>query len=445
MRRSELALFGGPKAVQSNPKDIFTWPIITKEDRKAVLDVLNRGAMSQLGETKQFEKEFAAWQGTKHALAHSTGTAAIEGAMFGCKIGRGDEVICPSLTYWASALPVFNLGATVVFAEVEPLSLCLDPKDIEHRITRHTKAILVVHYCAHPADMDPIMRIARKHKLKVIEDVSHAQGGLYKGRRLGTIGDVGAMSLMTEKSLPIGEGGILVTNDTEIYERAIAWGHYERFGYEGPMRTKYLNPMSGLPLGGHKYRMHQMSSAVGRVQLRHYDKRCAEIRDAFNRFWDLLDGAPGVRAHRVDESTGSNMAGWYAPHGHYLPEELGGLSVTRFCQALQAEGAATVRPGMNRPLHLHAILNTADIYGDGKPTRIAFSDRDLRQKPGSLPVSEAANERIYHLPSFKRDYPRIIREYADAFRKVIANHEELLPGDTGNPADVGGWFFARHR
>jgi dTDP-4-amino-4,6-dideoxygalactose transaminase len=253
------------------------------------------------------------------------------------------------------------------------------------------------------------------------------------------------MSLMTEKSLPIGEGGILVTNNTEIYERAIAWGHYERFGYEGQLKTRYLQAWAGLPLGGHKYRMHQMSSAVGLVQLKHYDRRCAEIRKAFNYFWDLLDGVPGVRAHRVNERTGSNMAGWYAPHGLYVPEELGGLSVTRFCQAVQAEGAPNIRAGMNMPLHLHPIFNTADIYGDGKPTRIAFSSRDLRQKPGSLPVTEAANARAFAIPSFKRYYPTVIREYADAVRKVVARHEELLAGDTGNPKALGGWFFARHR
>lgn len=112
MTKSALALFGGPKVVMSNPKDIFTWPIVTDEDRRAILDVLNRGAMSQLDVTREFEKEFAAWQGTKHALAHSTGTASIEGALFGCQVGRSDEIICPSLTYWASALPAYNLGAT---------------------------------------------------------------------------------------------------------------------------------------------------------------------------------------------------------------------------------------------------------------------------------------------------------------------------------------------
>ncbi len=273
--------------MKSDPGDVFDWPIITREEEEAVLEVLRRGAMSGTDVTMKFEEEFARWQGSRFALGFSSGTAAIHAAMYGCGVGVGDEVICPSLTYWASALPAFSLGATVVFAEVDPETLCIDPGDIEHRITDHTKAILVVHYLSHPADMDPIMEIARKHDLKVIEDVSHAQGGLYKGRKLGSIGHVGAMSLMSGKSLVAGEAGMLVTDDEEIYERAIAFGHYERFGPD--MKTPYLRKIWGLPLGGYKYRMHQLSSAVGRVQLRYYDERCREIRKAMNYFWDLLE------------------------------------------------------------------------------------------------------------------------------------------------------------
>jgi len=218
----ELAIFGGPKAVRSDQRDVFTWPVITKEDEEAVLAVLRRGAMSDMDVTREFEKEFAAWQGRKYALGFSTGTAAIQTAMWACKVGVGDEVIAPSVTYWATCLQALGLGATIVFAEVDADTLCIDPNDIEHRITDRTKAIIPVHYLGHPADMDPIMEIAEKHNIKVIEDVSHAQGGLYKGRMVGSIGHVGAMSLMSGKSLASGEGGMLVTDDREIYDRALA-------------------------------------------------------------------------------------------------------------------------------------------------------------------------------------------------------------------------------
>ena len=439
--RSNLAIHGGPKAVRTDPGDVFRWPIITNEDEEAVLEVLRRGGMSGTDVTIQFEKEFAQWQGLKYALGFSSGTAALHGAMFGCKIGVGDEIICPSVTYWASVLQCFSLGATVVFAEIDPQTLCIDPKDIEHRVTDHTKAIMVVHYVGYPADMDPILAIARRHGLKVIEDVSHAQGGLYKGEKVGTFGDVAAMSLMSGKSFAVGEAGMLATDDREIYERALAFGHYGR--YDDRIQTEYLKAFRGLPLGGYKYRMHQLSSALGRVQLRYYDQRCKEIRKAMNYFWDLLAGVPGLRAHRPPRDSGSNMAGWYSPRGLYRPEELGGLSVTRFAEAVRAEGSICT-PGVNRPLHLHPLFNTCDVYGHGVPTRIAHADRDLRQPPGSLPMSEKIGTLTYRIPWFKRYCPETIEEHADAYRKVAENYGELLEDDPGNPPDLGGWHFFQH-
>ena len=437
---SKLALFGGPKAIQADPGDMFTWPIITKEDEEAILDVIRGGKMSGTDITKQFEKEFAAWQGSKYALGFNNGTGSLHAAMYACKVGVGDEIISPSATYWATIAPVFSLGGTVVFADIDPKTLCIDPNDIEHRITERTKAIMVVHYLGHPCDMDPIMAIARKHGLKVIEDVSHAQGGLYKGRKVGSIGDVGAMSLMSGKSLAIGEAGMLVTDDREIYERAIAFGHYERFR-AGEIETEYLKPFVGLPLGGYKYRMHQASSAVGRVQLKYYDERCVEIRKAMNYFWDLLEGVPGLEAHRTPKNSDSNMGGWYAARGLFNSEELGGLSVTRFCEAVRAEGYQT-SAGANRPLHLHSVFNTADIYGHGKPTRIAHSDRDLRQPVGSLPATEAMPARTYVIPWFKHYRPEVIEQYANAFRKAAENYKDLLEDDKGDEkAKLGGYHF----
>ena len=400
---------------------MFTWPVITREDEEAALEVLRAGKMSATDVTVKFEREFAAWHGMKYALAHNTGTAALHSAMFACGVGVGDEIICQSLTYWASALPALNLGATIVYAEVDPNTLTLDPEDVKRKITERTKAIIPVHYCGYPTDMDPIMEMADARGIKVIEDVSHAHGGLYKGRLVGTIGHVGAMSVMSGKALPVGEGGVLVTNDKEIYEHAIAFGHYER---TGQIEHPDLKPFAGLPLGGFKYRMHQISSAVGRVQLRHYHDRMAVIQKAMNCFWDLLEGVPGIRAHRPSKDSGSTMGGWYAPHGLYVPEEFGGLSVRTFCEAVRAEGVS-VSPGANLLMHLHPVLNDADVYGHGKPTRIAHSDRDVRQPEGSLPVSESMPDRVYSIPWFKHYRPQIIEEHAEAFRKVAEHADEL--------------------
>jgi len=421
---AELALFGGPKEIKVDGRDIFRWPIVTSEDENAVLEVLRRGAMSGTDVTIQFEQEIKEYFGSSYALCHNTGTAAIQAAMWACGLKRGDEVICQSMTYWGSALQAFSLGATVVFGEMDPQTLTLDPNDIESRITDRTKAIIVVHYSAYPTDMDPIMEIAGRHGVKVIEDVSHAQGGLYKGRLLGTIGHVGAMSIMSGKSLPSGEGGFLVTEDKEVYERAAAFGHYQRMP---TLDDPILNSSSGMPLGGYKYRMHQLSSAVGRVQLANYSGRMKVIQKAMNYFWDKMEGIPGIKAHRPAAESGSTMGGWYAAKGLYVAEELGGLSVSRFCEALNAEGVEyRIMPGANILMHLHPVMNEVDVYGDGRPTRIAFSDRDVRQGLGSLPVTESLPEKCLSVPWFKHYRPEVIDAHVEAFRKVASRFEDLL-------------------
>jgi dTDP-4-amino-4,6-dideoxygalactose transaminase len=337
------------------------------------------------------------------------------------------------MTFWASCTQALSLGASVHFADIDPDTLCIDPEDIEHRIGPRTKAIIVVHYAGYPAPMDKIMSVARKHNVKVIEDVSHAHGSLYKGRKCGTFGDVAAMSMMSGKSLAIGEAGMLVTDDRLLFERCIAYGHYERTG--GPARWTSSEPQitkselrqyAGVPLGGFKHRMNQWCSAFGRVQLKYYDERIAEIQKAMNRFWDLLEGVPGIRAHRPPKDSGATMGGWYAARGLYRAEELGGLPCAKFCEAVNAEGGGGSWPGANFPLHLHPVFHTADIFRMGKPTMISFGQRDVRQGPGSLPVSEKIAEIAFGIPWFKKDRPEVIKQYAAAFRKVAQNAEQLL-------------------
>ena len=436
--KEKLAIFGGDTTVKADPKDIFTWPIVNKEMEDAVLDVLRKGKMSATDITKEFEQGYAEWHGMKYGLGCNTGTAALHCSFFGIGIGKGDEIICPSLTYWASCLPVYSLGATVVFADVEPDTLCIDPDDIERKITDKTKAILVVHYCARPADMDRIMGIAKKHNLKVIEDVSHAHGALYKGKMVGTFGEVTAFSCMSGKSFAIGEAGIMLTNDREIYERAAIFGFYER---APELTIDYLKAGAGLPWGGYKYRMHQMSSAVGREQLKKYPSEMAEIDKAMNYFWDALEGLPGIRSPRPPKDSGITMGAWYASLGHYKTEELDGLSISRFCEALRAEGAS-IFPGCNRALHQHPLFSDIDVYNDGKPTRIANSNQNIRKLDGVLPVSDGIQTKVFGVPWFKKFYPEIIDEYTAAFKKVIGNYKELLAEDTGDPTDLGRWMLS---
>ncbi|MGB9642632.1 MAG: DegT/DnrJ/EryC1/StrS family aminotransferase, partial [Candidatus Ratteibacteria bacterium] len=425
--------------VKDTSDDIFLRNI-TKEMEEAVLKVLREWKMSSTDITREFERAFADWHGMKYGLGCNTGTAALHCAMYGAGIGVGDEIICQSTTYWASCLPAFSLGATVVFADIDPETLCIDPDDIEHRISPRTKAIMVVHYAGMPADMDRIIPIAKKHNLKIIEDVSHAHGALYKGKMVGTFGDVSGYSLMSGKAFAIGEAGIMLTDDRDIYDRAILFGHYER---HSEIQNSELAKFAGLPWGGYKYRMHQMSSAIGLVQVKQFQKDMLEIDRAMNYFWDLLEGYPGIRAHRPPKNSNCTKGGWYYALGRYVSEELEGLSITRFCEALRAEGVGWAHPGANKPLHLHPLFYNVDVYGHGKPTRIVFSDRDVREKIGSLPNAEAMAKRVFTVPWFKHYWPERIQEYANAFKKVIENYKELLPGDKGDPEQLGGWYLSR--
>ena len=420
---SELALFGGEKAINKPiSEDLFKWPIVTKEDEDAVLEVLRRGAMSGTDVTEKFEKEFAEWNGTKYAIGYSSGTMSLQAAMFAVGLGQGDELICQSKTYWASCIQAMALNATVVFADINPDTLTIEPSDLERCIGPRTKAIMVVHYLSHPADMDGIMAVAKKHGLKVIEDVSHAQGGYYKGKKLGTFGDVAAMSLMSGKSFATGEMGILLTNDRECYNRAMAYSHYER-NNANYVTSEELSPYYSMPLGAMKGRVNQTCAAMGRVQLKYYDKRVREIDKAMNYFWDLLKGVPGVKAHRADYAAGSTNAGWYAAHGLWRPDEVEGLPVSSFAEALRAEGVS-VSVGGNRALHTHEYFKTFDLYHAGVPTRIQFAERDVRELDKALPVTESIE--IFSVPWFKKCDRESIEMYANAFRKVAENYKELL-------------------
>ncbi len=429
----KLALYGGEPAIKKEQPELFNWPIITEEDEEAVLSVLHDCTMSGTEITKEFEKEMSLWLGVKYALGFCNGTSGLLSALWACGVGAGDEVICPSMTYWASASPVLTLGGAVNFADIDPETLCIDPDDIEHRIGPRTKAVVVVHYAGNPCDMDRIMAIAKKHGIKVIEDASHAQGSLYKGKACGTIGDVSVMSLMTAKSFAIGEAGMLFTEDRLIYERAISYGFYERTGgasefFDADNYLTYpeLIKFSGIPVGGYKHRMHQMSSAVGRVQLKYYDDRIAEIDKSMNYFWDSLASIDSLKPHKSDSTAGSTMGGWYYPLGKFDHSKYPTGSLNIICRGLQAEGAAVCAPVKNVALHLHPVFQELDLFRTGKPTMISFTDRDVRQGVGALPNAEAVQSYTFGVPWFKHLDTDEIDRYVNAFKKVFEQIDLLL-------------------
>ncbi len=435
----QLALLGGPQAVTTADPSMFAWPILNHEMEQAVLDVLRRGAMSGTELTRRFERGYADWHGVEFGLGHNNGTSALQAAMYGVGIGRGDEVIVPAITYWATAAQVLSLGGKVVFADIHPETFCLDPDDIEHRITPRTKAIALVHYLGVVADMDRILDIARRHGLKVIEDASHAHGSRYHGQLAGTFGDAAGFSLMSSKGFAVGEAGMLLTRDREVYERAILYGHYIR---HADLTLPPLKALSGLPLGGAKYRMHQMSAAVGLAQLKKFPHEMAEIDAAMRYFWGLLADVPGLRPVMADDAAGNTMGAWYFPHGHYDAACFGGLPVRRFCEAVEAEGSVSV-PGVNAALHKHPLFSQIDIFGDGRPSNQLDGGRDVSRDP--LPVAEAVQGRTFGVPWFKHLRREQIEEHAAAFRKVAEHHERLLGGADAAEAFAGHWGLSTIR
>jgi len=442
MKKSTLAILGSTPVIPAGtiPPEkhdkLFRKMVLTEEAKAAAMEVIERGAFSFTDVTEKFQEEFAVWQGTDYCIAYCNGTMALTSAMYAIGLGEGDEIICPTKTYWGSVSQAINFGASAVFCNINDM-LSMDPADLERCITPRTKAIMVVHYFAYPADMDPIMEIARKYNLKVIEDVSHAQGGLYKGKKLGTFGDVAAMSLMSTKSFACGELGVLVTSNRKIYERAMAFGHYERNNANYIKECDDLKDYFHIALGGAKGRANQVCTAIARDQLKHYDERCAKIREAMTYFWDQLADLPGFKPLRVDESTGSNMAGWYEPHAAYYPAQLHGLSVKRFAEAVRAEIGGWCYEGGNFCLHTHPFFKTFDMTNKGVPSRIANNDRDVRNDD---PLCDPSLEKFcFSAPRFNYLDKEIINLFAAGYRKVIENHMDLLENDS-KEAQGGRWY-----
>ena len=439
----KLAILGGTPAIPKEvPKELFHWPIVTEEDEAAALEVIRTNNFSGTDITTKFQDEFAAWQGRRHALAYTNGTMAIAASLFAIGLGAGDEIICPTKTYWASITAAQWLGATTVFCAIND-RLSLDPDDLERCITDKTKAIMVVHYHGYPADMDRIMEIANRHNLIVVEDVSHAQGGMYKGKKLGNFGHIAAMSMMSGKAFAAGEMGMIVTDDTRLYERALAYGHYERNNENFIKESEELRDYFHIAIGGVKGRVNQLCAALGRGQLRYFDERCVEIRRAMNYFFDQLEKIPGLSPLRVDESTGSTMGGFYHPHCIYDPAAFHGLSVKRFAKAVMEElnGTAPCWDGANYCLHTHNYFKTFDGIHLGKPGRVAFSDKAVPADDETPSLAASTEIHCFSVPWFKQCKKEWIDLYVAAFRKVADNHEALLEEDDGS-AQGGRWHGA---
>jgi perosamine synthetase len=244
-------------------------PDIGKEEIEAVMETLKSGWVTQGQKVEEFEKTFANYCGVKHGVAVSNGTAALHTALASIDIQTGDEVITTPLSCIATTNPILYLNAKPVFADIDPETLNIDPNHIEKKITPKTKAILPVHLFGHPADMDPIIEIAEKHGLYIIEDAAHAHGAKYKGKRAGSLGHISCFSFYADKNITTVEGGMALTNNEELAEKMRS---LRNFGMH--KQKKFYHPLLGF-----NYKMSDIHAAIGLAQLSKLDKYIQRKRE----------------------------------------------------------------------------------------------------------------------------------------------------------------------
>jgi dTDP-4-amino-4,6-dideoxygalactose transaminase len=334
----KLAIHGGPKAVTNT---LVGWPRFDPKAIDAVVEVLRSGKVNYWTgpQGMKFEEEFAAWQGSKYAISTSSGTAALHVCLAALGIGPGDEVIVPSYTFIATSFAVLQAGAIPRFADVNLEDHCISVESAAQLINRRTKAIIPVHLYGNVCDMDPILELARKHNLYVIEDNAEAFGGEYKGKKTGTLGHMAACSFCQNKTFTTGgEGGMVTTDDEDLAWEARSFRDH---GYDVKERLNLLALEQKLPYIhnrlGWNYRMTEMQSAIGRVELARMDSwNMPRRRRNAHILMDILGELPQIKYMPID--TPERRNGFYVL-AFSLDIENMGCTIQQFVDAAVAEGA----------------------------------------------------------------------------------------------------------
>lgn len=333
--RKDLALFGGPKAKRTPTIPMFPGGLeIGAEEKKEVMEVLDNkylfryyGPKESPSKVAELERSYAAYLGRKHCLALNSCTSALITALVACGVGPGDEVIVPSYTFFATCAAVVAARAIPIVAEVDR-SLTMDPLDLERKITSRTKAVIPVHMRGMPAKMDRILEIAGRRSIRVIEDVAQANGGTFRGRPLGSFGDVGCFSLQFHKIITSGEGGILATDNDLLYTRAQAYHDVAACW----RKDRFAPPeYPGEIFFGVNYRMSELTGAVALAQFRKLDTILSRMRRNKAAIKSALRDLPGIESREVTDQDGDTAICliWYLPKAG---------QVEQYVRALQAEG-----------------------------------------------------------------------------------------------------------
>ena len=405
---SDLAIHGGDPAVSAELNERVTGhPDIDESAISQVTGALERGDVSfpvPEGEIRTLEGNLAEYLDVEHTLCTNNGTSALYSALFAIGEGtdpetalEGTEILCPSFEIWSAIAPIAAFGGTPVFCEVDPDSMVLDLDDLRAKITDRTGGILVCHMWSETCELGELRGIADEHDLPVVEDAAHAWGCEYRGEKLGTLFDIGAFSMQAGKSLPAGEGGVVVTDDDRLHDRATALGHYERVTDDHRFSEFQL---TGL---GYKFRMSPLCAAVANAQFETLPERVAKEAELMAAFREGLREVPHV------EQIGCNVEG-YEKAGHF------GTAMKVDFEALDAEPERVIEA--LREEGIFAIREAGNGYSlNHLEPRFESSGRYWGR--GELPVSERVYEQLVRLPAFRRGDEADVGCYVRGVEKVI--------------------------
>ena len=409
-----LAITGGtPVCDGSWPK----WPMTAANGMRAVEEVLRGNQWSRANgeQVRRFEDRFAAYQGSAYGLAVSSGTAALEVGVRSLNLTRGAEVILSPFTFMASATSILMARCVPIFVDVDLETYNIDPSKIEAAITDRTEAIMTVHFAGLPCDMGPILEIARKYNLKIIEDCSHAHGGTWNGKGLGTIGDVGAFSLGPAKNLTGGEGGIVLTDDETLYWNSV--DYHDLWAGSIRERTGIFRYLSW------NYRLSELIAAVLNANLDVLEEQAAHRSSNGDYLNELLNGIDGVVPLRHDPYVTRNAYHIYT--FRYQQDAFDGLPRERFAEALMAEGVPVStgykRDCRDQPLFLEPEVDLQDVW----PREGAV---DVDYASMRCPNSEwlCREETMWMGQSVLLADRSAMESIAEAIEKVSVNRAELL-------------------
>jgi 8-amino-3,8-dideoxy-alpha-D-manno-octulosonate transaminase len=390
-RRAFLAAAGaaaatrpaGAKPVREKPLKAGYWgsEFYDDKERAELLDVLETrspfrwyGPGSPPKKVLQFEKEFASRMGTKYALGVTSGTAALQCALAALEVGPGDEVILPSWTWHSCFNTIVLAGALPVCAEIDE-SFNLDPADIERHITPHTKVILAAHLQGNPCDMDRVLAIARAHKLRVLEDCAQSVGASYKGKPVGSMGDVGIYSLQLNKTITSGEGGAVVTSDPVLFERASRF--HDLGGFRAPHQDEIGKPQLDWFIGAN-YRMSEFTGGVLLAQTRKLDKIVGAVRANAQRVYEGVRDLAGIQFRRRYDVQGEIGAGVFMDFGNKVRRD-------RFLAAMKEENVPGAAPGGSVVLPAQPHIIAKRTLHPAWPTFTSERGRAIKYGPEICP------------------------------------------------------------